>query len=98
MDEETVRLLEDRVLKAVERLRELEADCRRLTEELEEARARLAQIERETWARAAEKARTVWSERVAEAVGLLREAVQELRARGTAPAAEPTRIEGEPPR
>lgn len=79
MDEATVRLLEDRVLRAIERLRALREECEGLAAQLEQERARLSRVESETWARAARAAETVWSERVAAAAEVLREAIRQLR-------------------
>lgn len=83
MDEATVRLLEDRVLRVIERLRSLQRECEGLAAELERERARLSQVENETWARAAKAAQAAWSERVAGAAQVLRQAIRQLREEAT---------------
>ncbi len=85
MDEATVRLLEDRVLRAIERLRALREECEGLAARLEQERARLSQVEHETWARAARAAEAVWSERVEAAAAVLREAIRQLREEAAPP-------------
>jgi hypothetical protein len=75
MNERNIRLLEDRVTRAVERLRELTAERTRLDREVKELKGRLAAVERELTAARAAAPAVDWKE----FTGTIRAAVEELR-------------------
>ncbi len=74
MSDATLRLLEDRVVRLVERLRETSADRRRVEAELEETRLRLAELESREAGRREESA-----DRIRGIAGALRQSIRELR-------------------
>jgi predicted nucleic acid-binding Zn-ribbon protein len=74
-----IRLLEDRVAKVVERLKQLSDERVRLAEELQALRQQVAFHEEATEER---DGGTDWQAQRTEAVAIIREALSELRAEG----------------